>query len=159
MSNGNVTSPSSVRTMTPKPRVFVDADVLFAGAVAPTQQGASLVVLRMAEITLIDAIVSRQVLVEAERNLEAKIPQALPAFQLIVQRCLSVVPDPPSSNIQAYAGLAHPKDLPILVAALTNHCPWLVTFNLRHYQPGHAEVTVLRPGDLILQVRDLLTRL
>ena len=39
--------------MTPsKPRVFVDADVLFAGAASPSEHGASFVVLRMAEITL-----------------------------------------------------------------------------------------------------------
>ncbi|MFP4344364.1 MAG: PIN domain-containing protein [Anaerolineales bacterium] len=145
--------------MTHKPRVFIDADVLFSGAVAPTQQGASLVVLRMAEITLIDALVSRQVVVEAERNLEEKIPQALPAFRLIVQRSLTVIADPSADEIQPFIGRAHPKDLPILVAALTNHCPWLVTFNVRHYQPGHPDVTILRPGAFILQVRDLLSRL
>jgi hypothetical protein len=36
--------------------VFVDADVLFAGAAAPSEHGASLVVLRMAEIPLIEAV-------------------------------------------------------------------------------------------------------
>ena len=77
-----------------KPRVFVDADVLFAGAAAPTEHGASLTVLRMAEITLIEAITSQQAVVEAERNLEAKLPAALPAFRLIVSRCLRVTPDP-----------------------------------------------------------------
>ena len=41
-----------------KPRAFVDADVLFAGAAAPGEHGASLVILRMAEITLIDAVAS-----------------------------------------------------------------------------------------------------
>jgi len=35
-----------------KPRVFVDADVLFAGASAPSEHGANLTILRMAEITL-----------------------------------------------------------------------------------------------------------
>src|SRR5438067_845328 len=63
-------------TTTPprKPRVFVDADALFAGAAGPTDHGASLVVLRMAEIPLIDAVVSQQVIVEAERNLADKLP-------------------------------------------------------------------------------------
>ncbi len=77
-----------------KPRVFVDAGVLFAGAAGPSEHGASLVVLRMAEITLIEALTSQQVVVEAERNLIAKLPQALPAFRLIADRCLRVVPDP-----------------------------------------------------------------
>lgn len=60
----------------------VDADVLFAGSASPTEFGASLVVLRMAEIPLIHAVTSRQVIVEAERNLAKKMPAALPAFQI-----------------------------------------------------------------------------
>jgi hypothetical protein len=67
-----------------KPRVFVDVDALFAGAAGPTEHGASLMVLRMAEITLIDAVTSQQVIVEAERNLGDKLPAALSAFQVFV---------------------------------------------------------------------------
>lgn len=144
---------------TRKPRVFVDADVLFAGAAAPSEHGASLTVLRMAEITLIEAVTSQQAVVEAERNLEAKLPAALPAFRLIVSRCLKVTADPAPADLIPHAGLADPADMPLLVAALREGCPWLVTFNGRHYRPGHPQVTVLRPGDLILRVRDLLAGL
>ncbi|UCC63638.1 MAG: PIN domain-containing protein [Anaerolineae bacterium] len=142
-----------------KPRIFVDAGVLFAGAASPSEHGASLLVLRMAEITLTEAFTSQQVIAEAERNLAQKLPQALPAFRLIVSRCLHVVPDPSSADLQPHSGLADPEDLPILVAALREGCPWLVTFNVRHYQPGHPDVTVLRPGEFLLRVRDRLTRL
>lgn len=142
-----------------KPRVFVDADVLFAGAAAPSEQGASLVVLRLAEIALIEAVTSEQAIVEAERNLKEKLPTALPAFRLLVSRCLQVVPNPLIVDLEPYQGLADPKDLPLLVAALRENCPWLVTFNVRHYQPGHADIVALRPGDFILRVREQLTRL
>jgi hypothetical protein len=37
-----------------KLRVFVDADVIFAGSAAPSEHSASHVVLRMGEITLLD---------------------------------------------------------------------------------------------------------
>lgn len=139
------------------PRLFVDADVLFAGAAAPSVHGASLVILRMAEITLIEALVSDQVITEAKRNLSAKIPDALPAFELLVNRSLSIVPDPASNDLEPYIGLADPKDLPVLVTAIREKCPWLVTFNVRDFRPGHPQVTVLRPGEFILVVRDLLT--
>jgi hypothetical protein len=142
-----------------KPRVFVDADALFAGAASPSEHGASLVILRMAEITLVEAVVSQQVVVEAERNLVEKLPETLPAFRLIVNRCLRVVPDPQPADLLPHIGLANPKDLPILVAAVRERCPWLVTFNVRHFQPGHQDVTVVRPGDFVLRVRDLLTHL
>jgi len=146
-------------TTPPKPRVFVGADVLFAGSAAGSQHSASLVVLRMAEITLIEALSSQQVIEECERNLSAKIPAALPAFRLLVSRCLQIVPSPAAIELSAYSQLADPKDLPILVAALRTNYTWLVTFNGRHFQPGHTSMTVLRPGDFVLRVRELLTYL
>lgn len=145
--------------MPSKPRVFVDADVLFAGAASPSEHGASLVVLRMAEITLIDAIASEQVIVEATRNLAAFLPMAVPLLEQIIKSCLQVVRDPLPQDVAQHAGLADPKDLPLLVAALREQCPWLVTFNIRHYQPGHTSIKVVRPGEFIQQVRSMLAHL
>jgi hypothetical protein len=139
----------------PKLRVFIDAEALFAGAAAPTEHGASLVLLRMAEITLIDAITSHQVIGEVERNLLAKLPAALPLFRVLVGRCLRVVPNPAPQP----AGCADPADLPILVTALREECAWLVTFNVRHFRPGHPSIEVVRPGELVQRVRHLLARL
>jgi predicted nucleic acid-binding protein len=142
-----------------KPRVFVDADVLFAGSASPTEHGASLIILRMAEITLIEAITSQQVILEVERNLEEKIPKALPSFLMLVSRCLQVTPDPSSQELALFAGLGDSKDMPLLAVAVRETCQWLVTFNVRHFQPGHPDITVLQPGEFILQVRDFLSRM
>ncbi|MBN1584234.1 MAG: hypothetical protein JXA89_26225 [Anaerolineae bacterium] len=38
-------------------------------------------------------------------------------------------------------------------------CSWLVTFNGRRLQPGHPAVTVVRPRQSILCVRDALAHL
>ncbi len=145
--------------MANKPRVFMDADVLFAGAASPNEHSASLVILRMAEITLIEAIASQQVITEAERNLQEKMPAALPAFQLLVSRCLRVVADPTADEIKTLAKSSDSKDLPILAAAVREECAYLVTYNVRHYQPGVKNVTVLKPGDLTQRVRYLLSQM
>jgi len=142
-----------------KPRIFIDADVLFAGAASPNVHSASNLILRMAELTLIEAITSTQVITEAERNLLDKVPKALPAFQLLVSRSLKIVEDPDPAELDAYAGLTNPEDLPILVAAIREGCKLLATFNVRHYQPGHRSITTLKPGDLVLRIRYLLARL
>jgi predicted nucleic acid-binding protein len=146
-------------TTQPKPRVFIDADVLFAGAASPSEHSASLVVLRMAEITLIEAIISQQVITEAERNLAGYRLNVLPVFQSIVSRCLRVVADPSPSELDLTRGLADARDVPLLAAAVREACPWLVTFNVRHYQPGHPSVNVVRPGTFVQHVRDLLAHL
>ena len=120
---------------------------------------ASLVILRMGEITLIEAVTSQQVITEVERNLQEKLPAAMPAFQMLVSRCLRVVPDPTLAEINALEKAADQKDLPILAAAVRENCVYLTTFNLRHYKPGVEAVTVLKPGDLVQRVRYLLARM
>ena len=142
-----------------KPRIFIDADVLFAGAASPNEHSASNLVLRMAELKLIEVFTSTQVITEAERNLENKIPKSLPAFRLLVSRSLKIVADPAPEQFDAYLGLADPQDLPILISAISENCDLLTTFNVRHYQPGHPSITVLKLGDLVLRIRYLLSQL
>jgi len=140
-----------------KPRIFIDADVLFAGSASPHQYSASLVILRMAEITLIKAITSQQVITEVERNLEQKFPAALVTFRMLVSRCLQVLPDPTEQEVDALTGLADPKDLPILAAAIKHDCQFLTTYNIKHFQPGIPTLTILPPGDLVQRIRYLLS--
>jgi hypothetical protein len=142
-----------------KARVFVDADVLFAGSASPSEHGASLTILRLAEITLIEAMTSEQVIIEVERNLSAKLPASLPTFRLLVDRCLAVVTNPTVDQVAPFDSLAVRQDRSILAAAVINNCPWLVSFNVRHFQPGHPAVTVLPPGDFIRKIRYLLSSL
>ena len=59
--------------------------------------------LRMAEITLLEAYASQQVVAEVERNLLAKLPKALPAMHMILARCLKIVPDPQPEELIPYA--------------------------------------------------------
>jgi hypothetical protein len=99
------------------------------------------------------------VITEAERNLLDKMPKALPAFQLLVSWCLMIVKDPDPTELADHIELANPEDLPILVTTIHQGCSPLATFNVRHYQPGHSSIAILKPGDLILRIRYLLSRL
>ena len=146
--------------MTPmarKPRVFIDADVLFAAAASGSEHGASLMVLRLGEITLLDLYTSEQVIAEVERNLARKLPAALALFRLLAQKSLQVLPDPAPHQLAAYEGQADPKDLPILVCALQAESAWLLTFNTRHFRPAAASIRVAPPGTFIQEIRFLLT--
>ncbi len=139
-----------------KPKVFVDADVIFAGAAAPTEHGASHVVLRIGEITLIDCISSEQAVKEVERNLADKIPEKLPDYHLLVSRSLRIIGDPQPTELIAYEGQADPKDLAILVAALKEGCSYLLTFNVRHFTPTTPDIIVQQPSGFLITVRSLL---
>ena len=137
-----------------KPRVFIDADVLIAGTASTT--GASYILLHLSDLTLIEGIISQQVKAEAERNLQAKLPQALPAFRLLVESAVKVVEDPSEDQLVALQGQAHAEDLPLLAAALLHHCHYLVTFNVKHYSPKSETILVLRPGEFLARLRQQL---
>ena len=140
-----------------KPRVFFDADVLIAGSAST--RGASYILLHLAELTIIEGIISEQVKVEAERNLREKLPQALPAFRVLVGSALKVVPDPAEEELGPYRDQADEKDVPILAAAVREKCHYLLTFNTRHYYPAEGVITVSTPGEFLSLLRRQLSEL
>lgn len=139
-----------------KLRVFFDADVLIAGSASKTHSSASYILLQLAELTLIEGLICPYVREEVERNLQAKLPQALPVFRVLVQTALKEMPDLSAHSLERWAGRADPKDLPVLAAAASNGCRYLVTFNICDY-PEPLEV--LEPGELVRQVREQLVEL
>ncbi len=145
--------------MSQRLRVFVDADVLFAGSASLSDHGASHVILPLGEITLLDCVTSQQAIVEVERNLTKKLPAKIPEFRSIASRCLRVTPDPDPSDLKRFSGQADTEDLPILVAALREGCAHLLTFNVRHFHPSGDEISIQKPGDFILSIRQQLSAL
>lgn len=127
-SNGRSTSG---RSTVLKPRVFLDTSALLAGLAPPT--GASSVVLALAEAELVTLVVSEQVLVEAERNLQEKLPRAIPEYQRFLATCPLERAVPPSpADVATARELIHPKDAPILAAAIVGEADYLVTPNREH---------------------------
>lgn len=143
--------------MAPKPKLFVDADVLIAGSASTT--GASHIILQLSRLTIIECITSEQAQTEAERNLMEKLPSAVSTFYQLLDATIEIVNDPSTQELQSFQGQAHSKDLPILTAAIINDCNYLVTFNIRHYYPESEKITVLRPGKFLERVRSRLTDL
>jgi len=136
-------------------RVFFDADVLIAGAASST--GASHLLLRLSELGLIEGLTCSQAVREAERNLQEKLPAALPAFRAILAAAeITVLPDARREWLGRLHGLAHGDDLPILASALQGGCDYLTTFNVRHYRMSQGEMRVARPGDIVARLRRAL---
>lgn len=146
-------------TTAAKLRVFLDANVLIAGSASKTHSSASYILLQLAELTLIEGFICPYVREEVERSLQAKLPQALPVFRALVEAALREVPDPPADSLKRWAGRADPKDLPVLAAAASNGCRYLVTFNTCDYTDPPEPLEVLEPGELVRRVREQLAEL
>jgi hypothetical protein len=78
---------------------------------------------------------------------------------LIVSRSLRVFADPKVTDLAAFEKHADPEDLPLLVAALREECPYFLTFNFRHYRPRGLPIKIQRPGDFLETVRGRLMEL
>ena len=141
----------------PKPRVFIDADVLIAGSSSTT--GASHIILHLSDLTIIEGLVSQQVRREAERNLQDKLPKALTNFRKLINSAVEVVFDPSASAIAPFINQADTNDVPILAAACIHKCHYLLTFNVKHYHPEAGTITVLRPGEFLLKLRQQVLKL
>jgi predicted nucleic acid-binding protein len=139
-----------------KLRVFFDADVLIAGSASKTYSSASYILLKLAELTLIEGIICPYVREEAERNLQAKLPGALPIFQVLMKTALKELPDPSAYLLKRFAGKADRKDIPVLAAAASSKCSYLTTFNIHDYPRPPESVKVVKPGELVRQLRELL---
>lgn len=135
-------------------RLFFDADVLIAGSASTS--GASFLLLHLADLRAIEGITSQQAVREAERNLMAKLPAAVPAFRVMVASALRVVDDPSPRTLRALRGRADAGDLPILGAAMESEFDYLVTFNVRHFPRSDSPPRPIRPGDLVSRLRELL---
>lgn len=138
-------------------RVFLDANVYFAGAASAT--GASALILQLIWKGQLEATVSRLVLREAERNLRRKRPpKDLKTFhQFLKHAKLHVIPTPPEAAWKPYEGVIHPKDVPVLAAAVASKAAYLITLDRRHFLTKTViekapDLTILTPGDFLREL-------
>ena len=141
-----------------RPRVFLDTSALLAGLASP--RGASNVIIALAEAGLLTLVVSEQVLVEAERNLQEKLPKAIPEYERLLSTCpLERIADPSTRDVAKATGIIHRKDASILVAAKNAQVDYLVTLNRKHFldDPGVARTSGVRigaPEDFLAWLRE-----
>jgi predicted nucleic acid-binding protein len=139
-------------------RIFVDANVLIAGA--DSRSGASNAVLQLAEVGLFRWVASRQVLDEAERNVRKKLPRALPNLAaLLAQLPFEIVADPADADCLRWVDVIELKDTPILAAAVLAKVDRMVTLNTKDFTPEVAQasgLSIQTPSALIQDLRRLV---
>ena len=138
-------------------RVFLDANVYFAGSASPT--GASALIFQLILKGRFEVTASRLVLREAERNLRRKRPpKDLKAFHRFLKHAkLRVIRTPPETAWKPYEGVIHPKDVPVLAAAVASRAAYLITLDRRHFLAKAVikkvpELTILTPGDFLREL-------
>lgn len=136
------------------PRLFLDASVLIAAAGSRT--GASTLVLDVCRHGQAKAVSSRLVLLEAERNIRAKLGREalLRFYQEIADLDLDLVEAPTPQEIADMSQIIHPKDAHVLAAAVKGGVEVLLTLDRRHFlSPTVLEAglpfQIMIPGDFL----------
>lgn len=135
-------------------KVFLDANVLFSASLSA--QGTAQALLFVAQSTGVLCVTSDYAFAEAHRNLLAKVPHALPTFDLVAHLMLRV-PEPAAAYVEV-ACLARvvAKDAPVLGAALQCRADVFATGDVRHF--GHLFGKRI-DGVLVLSLRAALNHL
>jgi predicted nucleic acid-binding protein len=117
----------------PSPDLFLDSSALFVGVVSP--DGAARVLLLLVEAGLVTVTVSEQVVAETERAVARRVPQALPYYREALRSTgLRIVRDPSPEEVKAHQDIiAHPADVPLVVAVMRADVDYLVTLNRQHF--------------------------
>ena len=109
----------------PRPRVFLDSNVIFSGLYSP--KGAPGAILTRFIKGDIIVVVSQQVLEEVIRTIREKLPVALPALKrLLVSLPPEVVADPEPQEMARWAGKLQYADAAILAAAVKAQADYFV---------------------------------
>ncbi len=137
-------------------RVFLDTNVLVAGVVSQT--GASAATLDLGEAEEMILLVSRQVLVEADRTFLAKFPQHMERYRLFIKNVAPLlVNDPSMAEIREAAQVIHHHDAPIVAAAKHEGVESLVTLNTRHFSAPvvrkYLNAPIVTPAEFLVAFR------
>jgi len=133
-------------------RVFLDTSVLIAGLASPT--GASAAIRDLGEAEELRLVLSRQVLVEADRVLLRKFPHLIERYRLFIKNVSPELADDPSPDmVRAAETVIDPDDAPILAAAKQGRVDYLVTLNTKHFLTPKARAffpaPIVTPGEFL----------
>ena len=133
-------------------RVFLDANILFSAA---KSDGAMRELLRLLLAGGHECWVDDYVVIEARRNLTAKEPDALIAFEALLKRLRISPAQAPGPELTLVNWLPE-KDRTVLAAAMRLRCDALVTGDRTHFGPGYGKlfggVTIYSPRSLAEQL-------
>jgi predicted nucleic acid-binding protein len=132
--------------------VFLDSSVIVAGMGSET--GASGVVLDLCQAGLMVPVISKQVVIETDRAISAKLPLLTEKLRNYFRAVRFVmVEDPPAEKVRQAAHKVHVKDAPILAAAQIANADYLVTLDKDHFLDVREHVRfvppVVTPGELL----------
>jgi len=109
-------------------KVFLDSNVIISGLLS--DKGAPRVILDLLclGLPILAGATGEYNIIEIERNLTKKMPEALPVYKKYLPLMdLNVIPLPSPGEIKKLSGTIADKDVPVLASAINGNVDFLVT--------------------------------
>jgi predicted nucleic acid-binding protein len=133
-------------------KIFLDSNVIISGLVS--DKGAPRVILDLLclGLPMLAGATGEYNIIEIERNLIKKMPDALPVYKKYLPLLnLEVIPLPSSGEIKKLSGLTSDKDVPVLASAVSGNVDFLVTGDKKDFikLKGKCPFKVLTPSEFL----------
>jgi len=143
--------------MASEDQLFLDASVLIAAAASPA--GGSALVIEFCKAKKATPLVSRLVLIEAERNIRNKFEESVLVryYNILVELDPLVLPTPEQQEIEEALKVIRPKDAHVLAAARSGEASHLITLDRKHFLTDELRQTIrpilaCTPGEYLDQL-------
>ncbi len=133
-------------------KVFLDSNVIISGLFS--DKGAPRVILDLVclGLPMLVCATGEYNLIEIERNLKKKMPDALPVYRNYLPLLnLEVIPLPSPEEIKKLFGLTSDKDIPVLASAIRGGADFLVTGDKKDFikLKGKHSFRILSPAEFL----------
>ena len=141
----------------PRPRVFLDSNVIFSALYSP--KGAPATIFRQFIDGKLTIVISQQVLEEVVQTLKEKLPDTIPYLRrLLINIPPEICEDPAPEEVNRWAGVINADDAGIIAAAVASQPDYLVTGD-KHFFSTHAiadesGLRIVTPGQFIRACKD-----
>ena len=145
-------------------KIFLDSNVLLSGLFS--DKGAPRIILDLLalDLPLLAGATGRYNLMEVERNLENKMPEALPLYHHYLPKLgLEIAPLPTLKTVRSMSGVVADKDIPVLASAIACGAEYLITGDKKDFgrlkgAQQKFNLTIVSPSEFIETVfPDLIT--
>ena len=134
-----------------KSTVFIDSNVWFS---AFYKDGTCSELLKKTKLLGWKVFVSELILEEVIRNIQSKIPNALPFFiKYLKENKIIVLKNPSLELLNKYKKLAKFEDLPIIISAVESRCNYFITGNIKDFNTGFInkinKIKIVTPAEFL----------
>ncbi|MBI5073554.1 MAG: PIN domain-containing protein [Nitrospirae bacterium] len=136
-------------------KIFLDSNVILSGLFS--DKGAPRVILDLLSLGLpqLAAATGEYNIIEIERNLIKKMPEALPVYSKYLPLLnLDIIPLPSSKELTKLSGATSQKDMPVLASAINGKVDYLVTGDRKDFShlTGQYSFKILGPSEFLANI-------